>query len=388
MVDQAGMTEYTGLSETQKTLPASWYYDASHFDREMRAIFHRHWIYVGHETLIPETGDYHCFDIADQKIVLLRNKEGAVNAFYNNCLHRGSVLCEGEAGSLSGKSIRCPYHQWTYNLEGKLTSTGRMARADDFNLSDYQLHKVHLVNWRGFLFINLSDDAPMDFNSISDMGFESYDNWPLEALIPVETYEKTLNCNWKVFWENYNECAHCPEIHPELIEMVPLYSRAIMIPEDDKNFEKYLDRDEAKYSGGLKDGARTWTRTGVPSAPIFDGLNEQELKEGFRFLTVMPSVFFVAHVDYVRVVQLIPLTPESMKLKVQWFYQKDAYEAGLCQPKEAIDFTKIVLEQDGHVAELNQAGMRNKPFKEGLLMPQEYELYNLHHWLKQQLNEV
>ena len=232
--------------------------------------------------------------------------------------------------------------------------------------------------WNGFVFINAAE-APLPF--ITDLGLEAYDNWPMADLISGHKLVRNLNCNWKVFWENYNECLHCPSIHPELSELVPIYREGLMSETERQDWSPRNTTGNA-----LKEGAVTWTLDGQPCGPILPDLNEVQIKKAVNFVTIYPTAYIVAHIDYFWIVSLVPTSPETTQLTAEWLFSPATIKQTEFDPSEVAAFAGIVLEQDAEAAEMNQRGLRSPRFEAGRLMPQEFYIHNFHEWVHQRLN--
>ena len=170
------------LKEVRDTLPASWYYDEEHHARELEAIWYRDWICVGRSDSLRADGDYFVARIGNQEVIVTRVADGKVNAFYNTCRHRGSVLCRKNEGRFRNGRIICPYHTWTYSLEGDLLATPGRIETDDFGNADYPLYKVHVDTWAGFIFVNLSDNPEVGLKEYVGVEADYVKNWPLDSI--------------------------------------------------------------------------------------------------------------------------------------------------------------------------------------------------------------
>ena len=232
-----GEEDFNGLTRAEKTLPGASYVDPVHYSKELEQIFYRHWIFLCHSSTLEGPRSFRSFTIGKQGIFLVRDESGELRGFHNTCRHRGSALCLDEKGQFSSRLIRCPYHQWAYALDGRLVATTSHAEACDFNKQDYPLFPVAVREWRGCVFVCLADDPP-DLEETFERGSERIDNWPLETLVVGHSWQKVMECNWKVFWENFNECLHCPNIHPELCDLVPIYGRRISQVRDDPHWRR------------------------------------------------------------------------------------------------------------------------------------------------------
>ena len=259
------------------------------------------------------------------------------------------------------------------NHEGALVSTAFGTPTEDFNKADYSLFSVPLKIWNGFVFLCLADDPPA-FEP--DLGLRVLDNWPMDELVVGHVFEKRLACNWKVFWENYNECLHCPGVHPTLTQRVPVYRRGIMSPAEARDWSP-----EAAQEAALEAGAETWTVSGNPCGPTFERLSAQERAEAHTFVTLYPSIYLVAHVDYVRAVNVIALGPEETLLRAQWLFLPQTVQQPDFDVADVTNFATQVMTEDGRACELNQRGLRSSKFTHGRLMPEEFDVYGFQQWV-------
>jgi Rieske 2Fe-2S family protein len=198
----------------------------------------------------------------------------------------------------------------------------------------------------------------------------------MDSMITGQRHERVLACNWKVFWENYNECLHCPGIHPELCDMVPIYRKGIMSASEAAGWTP-----EAARGPNLKPGAESWTMTGAPCGPTFPDLTPEQRQDGYTFVTLYPTAFIVAHVDYVRAVRLEPLGPEQTRLTAEWYFPPETLAQPGFDAAEVAAFAKIVLEQDSLAVEMNQRGIRSPAYDRGRLMPEEFDIRRFHSWV-------
>ncbi len=377
-------TDFNGLANTQPTLPAEWYYDKAQYQTELRHIWYKNWVYVCRDQALAEPRMFKKVNIGDQEIVIVRTDEGELKAFHNTCRHRGSILFTEDEGKLRSNKIICPYHAWAYDLDGELVRTPSKHCPADFDMKDFPLYQVAVYNWRGCIFINLAGDEAKDFET-AHTDAHWFKNWPLESLQVSVAREKKLKCNWKIFWENFNECLHCPGVHKELCKAVPIYRRGYMEREDDPTWRDNADNDDPKFAGGLAEDFHTWTADGQPCAPTLSGLSEEDIKRGTTFSVMMPSTFMVAHVDYVRIVRLLPIDEETMSLQAEWLFAPEI-AADHSVDKEAVaDYAWSVILEDGYVSELNQKGLKSIAHKQGSLMAEEYDVAAVHDWIRKQL---
>ncbi len=363
------------LDHCPLTLPREAYLSPDWYAREQRSIWNRHWVMVGRLADLPP-GTLRPLTIAGAPVLVTCSPGGEVAAYHNTCRHRGAELCAHEKPL--GKLITCPYHAWSYAAsDGRLVSTAYGTPTDDFSKEANGLLPIARVQWNGFLFLNLSPDpGPLT----PDIGLNALANWPMADLITGHSHSRILNCNWKVFWENYNECLHCPGIHPELCDMVPIYGTGVMAAPEAQGWTPDQPR-----TANLKPGAESWTMTGAPCGPTFPGLTPEQRQDGYTFVTLYPTAYIVAHVDYVRAVRLTPLGPEQTALTAEWYFPPETLAQPGFDPAATAAFAKIVLEQDGDAVEMNQRGLRSPAYRHGRLMPQEYAISDFHAWVLREM---
>jgi len=377
-----GDEDFAGLKSAEKTLPAEAYYDPATYRRELSKIWNRHWVYLCRADALAEAGAFRTETIGDQSILLLRDGEGAVRAFHNTCRHRGLQLCLERAGRFRAKAVVCPYHQWSYDFQGDLRGTSSLSEARDFSKEDYPLYRVAVKEWRGCIFVCLAGDPPADLPALRG-GSDYTENWPLADLITGHTWRKAIDCNWKVFWENFNECLHCPAVHPELSALVPIYRRRSILPQDDPDWRDHEGSDDPKYRGGLRAGAETWSMDGQVHGARFEGLSEAERATGARYYVNTPSVFIAAHPDYMRIVRLLPLGPERTEIQAEWLFPSETLGNPDFDLANVVDFGKLVMEQDGEISAVNQKGLHALPHREGVLMPEEHYVALFYRWYRE-----
>jgi Rieske 2Fe-2S family protein len=371
------------LENTVATLPAAWYYDPAQYARELEAVWYRDWICVGRAEDLREAGDYAVATIGGESLILTRDREGKLRAFHNTCRHRGSRLCTAPRGRFPGGRIVCPYHAWTYGLAGELLATPQMALPADFRRENFPLYSAHIDTWGGFLFVNLSETPKASLPEFLGDEAANVRRWPLADLVSVRRETSTLACNWKVFWENYSECYHCPGIHPELCRVVPLYREGVL---------SYADSRAGAAPGDARPrvapGFVTWTLDGQSKLPLIEGPSEADRALGMVFASITASLFVVAHPDYVRSVVVAPLGPEQVELTVDWLLPRGVAERHADELDKMVALGRLVVAQDGRVCELNQQGLRSRRHREGVLMPQEESVHEFHAWLRSRLAEA
>ena len=373
-----------GLKRLERTLPSSWYFDPVQHARELERIWYRHWVYLCRAETVAEVQSYRTFTIGSQPLLVVRGEGGVLRAFYNTCRHRGATLCREPAGRLPARSITCPYHGWTYRLDGGLARIPSAGRPHYVDVQGTRLYEVPLKVWRGFVYVNLGDPERA-FGGNFNGNLEQFAHWPLEELVVGHRLTKRLRCNWKVFWENYNECLHCPGVHPALTDLVPIYRRGIMEPRDDPAFADHAGSAEPLHQGGLRAGAATWSMDGRSLGHEFPALSPEERRVGYHYMTSLPSHYLVLHVDHVRSSRLLPLGPEETELSIEWLFPKETLADPAVDIARACDFSAQVMAEDGDVCELAQRGLHAAAHERGMLMPEEYDVYRFEQWVRDAL---
>ena len=203
----------------QRTLPQPYFTDPAILAQENERLLLNGWVAVGRAEQVAKPGAYFLADVAGQSIIVLRDKTGAVRAFYNVCAHRGSQLCEEHQGQLS-ETLQCPYHAWTYSLDGRLIGAPSTNDLEGFSKSDWPLRPVAVGNWEGFLFLNLSP-MPEPFEQYMEPVWDRFVRFGTSDLRLGKTIEYTVRANWKLIVQNYSECYHCALVHPELTRLTP-----------------------------------------------------------------------------------------------------------------------------------------------------------------------
>jgi Rieske 2Fe-2S family protein len=368
---------YAGLTAKAETLPSAYYYDPAHYQRELTQIWFRNWIYVCRSSDVAAPRSFRTFQLGDQSVLVVRGEDRVARAFHNTCRHRGAALCTSNEGRFPPTGIICPYHSWRYSLHGALLQTTSRTHGDGFEASEHALYDLPLSEWNGFVFVALTRQPP-PFGAGFDLPLNRLDDWHMDELVIGHRISKTIECNWKVFWENYNECLHCPGVHPRLAQLVPIFGRALLERRDDPSWQDHAEDDDPKYGGGLRHGAETW------SMP-FPHLSDADRKAGHIYLTSLPSVFIVAHVDYVRVVRLLPLGPERTQMTIEFLFLPETLTNATRDIMNAVEFTNIVMSEDAEICEVNQRGLHALAHERGVLMPEEYAIRQFQDWVRSEL---
>jgi Rieske 2Fe-2S family protein len=371
------------LARVEPGLPSAWYHDAAHYARELDVFWYRRWIAVARATELDGPGAFRVVTIGTQSIVIVRGGDGALRAFHNTCRHRGSILCTEEAGRLRDGHVRCPFHAWTYDLEGRLIATPRRMPTPDFDPANFSLFEVLLACWGGFVFVNLAREtaAPL-LDTLGEMTtrFASY---PLDRLVVGKRVVADVRANWKLVAENFAECLHCPPVHPELCAIVTAYR---------DGGAWGLRRDAggqpvAETSPEYRPGVRTLTLDGTARLPPFEGLGDTERATPYVPWMLPPNLYLNVHPDYVNAHLVFPTGPESVRIVYDWLFEAERMPLSDDDLEHYVALWRITNAQDAQNCEWQQAGLHSRTFAHGVYMPQEFDCAKFDDWVRAELSK-
>ncbi len=352
------------------SLPSSAYVDADFYAREKAGIFEREWMVACREEEIPAAGDWRVFDMAGNDVLVVRARDRVLRAFYNVCRHRGARLCAGhdEAAKIgravlppavmANGFVRCPYHAWVYREDGRLFAAPHLTEGVDYRAADFSLYPVGCAVWGGFVFLHMSPAAAGILAAQLGAVPARVANYRLADLRIGHRIRYTVEANWKIICENYNECYHCGPVHPELCALVPAF----------------------RNSGGAglawergiphREGAYTFTWSGTTARPLLPGLSEDE-RTRHKGELVYPNLFLSLSADHVTAYVLQPLGPERTQVECLFLFAGDSVGQAGFDHDDASSFWDVVNQQDWAICERVQAGMRARPHVQGYYAPME-----------------
>ena len=366
------MSRREGALRLTPTLPGSYYRDPAILEAELEAIFYRSWLYACREDRLPAPGDFLTLEIGRESILVVRGRDERLRAFYNVCRHRGSRLCGAAEGRLAG-TVQCPYHAWTYGLDGALVGAPNLKEAEGFSREQFGLYPVGLETWRGCVFINLEGGKTPLAQQLGDIP-ERTVRYPLARLKVAHRTSHEVEANWKILVENYHECYHCPGVHPELCDIVPLYRRGV------------VDVSGGEVKAIFRDGATTFTQGGVTRRPLFQGLSDEETRL-YNGEMILPSVWINFLPDFVQIRSLWPLGPTRTRLVAEWLFEPETMARSDFDPRDAIEFTQLIADQDWKVCEAAQQGIVSRAHQRGVLVPEEVSLAEFDRWVLDRLEK-
>jgi len=331
-----------------KSLPQKYFVSPEVFAEEQKKIFSKEWLLVGHQSQIANAGDYIVQQVNGESLIVIRDKSGEIHGFFNVCRHRGSRLIEDDGGNRT--AIQCPYHAWTYGLDGRLVGAPHMDDVPRFDKADYPLHQVNVGVWEGFIFVNLEKNSEPLEKWFAPLN-RKFSHWNMSILQPAKRIEYDVRANWKLMFENYSECYHCPGVHPQLQRVSPYDSSE-------------NDLREGPFLGGFMkiNPGKSLTMTGNACA-AFVG-NIEDLQQVFYY-SIFPNMLLSLHPEYVMVHQLWPQSPDRTLIVCDWLFHPDAFERKDFNPQDAIEFWDMTNKQDWHVCELSQQGIASRAYQPG-----------------------
>lgn len=336
------------LQGTQFSLPAKYYISPEIFAQEQERIFAHQWVCIGRSAQIPASGDYFLVSHGHENLVILRDLSGEIRAFYNFCRHRGTRLCNKPQGQFSG-AIQCPYHAWSYRLDGQLAAAPHMQEVENFSRSDYPLVSCALAEWEGFLWINLATN-PEPFSKVFAPLLHRFHDWNLPSLQLGKQITYDVQANWKLIFQNYSECYHCSPVHPQLAVLSPSNSG--------RN-----DLMHGPFLGGymtLNPGS-SLTTSGKTNRPALASLSPEDLQRAYYY-TFMPNVLFSVHPDYAMVHRLRPISADRTEIVCEWYFESESLPLGV---EDAVEFWDLTNRQDWQVSEWTQLGVGSRAYTPG-----------------------
>ncbi|MSO40973.1 MAG: aromatic ring-hydroxylating dioxygenase subunit alpha [Solirubrobacterales bacterium] len=345
-------------------LPPAAFTEQGVLDWELENIFSG-WICIGHVSQVDEQGKYLMREIGSDSVVVIGGEDGRPRAFHNVCRHRGARIINEAEGTVK-RRLRCPYHAWSYGLDGSLQAAPHMDGIEDFDPSCNGLRPVRLSVVGGLVIVDLSGEAPEPEPYVGELlGY--LDHYRTGELVGGGRTEYSVNANWKGIAENYNECLHCPGIHPELNAL-----------------SNYLGGEMLRGSGSWCGGSMRLTGEDAATMgsggghagnrlPI-EGLSEHDLG-AILYFVLFPNALVSMHPDYVMLHTLYPRAPDRTEVICEWFFERRAVEAADFDPSDAIEFWDTTNRQDWEVCQLAQKGAGSRGYSAGRYSLQESDTH-------------
>lgn len=361
------------------TLGGGYYTDAAIFAAEQEKIFERRWFCAVRSADLPSAGDFRTVRIGRESVLVSRGRDGGLRAFLNVCRHRGARLCTEESGTVK-RAFQCPYHAWTYGLDGKLIAAPNLANLPDIDRAEYGLHTVHLREWLGYAWVCLAADPPSFEADVEGAvrerlgDLESIERYRLDKLSVGRRITYDVKANWKLIVENFMECYHCATIHPELTEVLPEFA------------DGYAAQYYVGHGAEFGEDVEGFTIDGRSGFDRLDGVaNDQDRR--YYAITIRPQVFVNLVPDHVIFHRMYPLAPDRTVVECDWLYSEEVVASGR-DVSRSVELFHRVNEQDFDACERCQPAMASRAYRGGgVLMPSEHHIGEFHTWLLTHLED-
>jgi glycine betaine catabolism A len=373
MFDHNRILALLDRSELGHSLPRSLYRDQDVYEFDVEQVLPRAWLMIGFEVELPETGSYLSLTIGANPILVVRGRDGVIRGFHNSCRHRGSQVCADGRGRSS--RIICPYHKWTYDLDGRLMGAARMG--SDFHPEKYGLSPISVRLLAGCIYVALTTDAP-DFTPFEAAVGPTLHRYRLREAKLAHECVFVENANWKLAMENARECYHCAAGHPELRLTFPVAVGQGFSFGDTEHVGLYFER-LAALGLPIQAELGDWWQSGFyPLNPGIESVSmdgrpvvsrrlvesdERELG-GYRWATE-PNSFAHAFADYAFMFAAIPVGPQETQVISKWLVPRDAVEGVDYRISDLTEAWIKTNQQDRELAENNQRGVNSIGYKPG-----------------------
>ncbi|MGH3444316.1 MAG: aromatic ring-hydroxylating oxygenase subunit alpha [Nocardioidaceae bacterium] len=355
----------SGASTSERhTLPGRDYFTPEVYELDRQSIFFRNWLYAGRARRLGNPGEWMTVDVAGESVLLVRGKDGEIRGFYNVCRHRGTRLCEESQGQVRSY-IRCPYHAWSYRLDGRLAGTPYIDK-EELDRDNLSLWPVHVDTWQGFVFVSLDQERPPDLRDWLASQHDkplSFERFGIEELEVAHITVNRMEANWKIVLENYNECLHCPTVHPELVELIPAYR---------KGWVGQSDREDGGVS--LADGRTSVGGDPRSRIPMLPGMGDAEASSYFGAM-VFPNMFLDISGQEVLATGIYPTGPTSCRMVTEYLFHPSALADPGFDPTAVVEFNDRVSAQDNDVCERVQRGVSSRCFTHGVFPAKDAYVY-------------
>ena len=336
-----------------RTLPREYYTSPAILADERERIVATGWNCAGRASAVAQPGEFLVREIAGESILIVRDSAGTLHAFFNVCRHRGTRICREAAGRF-GETIQCSYHAWTYGTDGRLIGAPHMQDVPGFDKAEYPLHQAALAEWEGFLFVNVAlDPRPFETEYAELAG--RFARFGLPGLAVGHRVVYDVRANWKLVFQNYSECLHCPTIHPKLATVLPYQSGA-------------NDLTEGPVLGGymeIKPPNQSATMSGRACGHLVsDQLPGEDRTRAFYY-TILPNLLLSMHPDYVNYYLVTPVDVDRTRVESEWLFHPGTLADPANNIRDAVDFWDLTNRQDWDIVEQSQLGIGSRRYQPG-----------------------
>jgi Rieske 2Fe-2S family protein len=381
MVSQTALRYDEQDWQPRPTLSGAEYTSDAVYDEEREKIWWGDWVCVGREEELPNAGDYIVRDLTGESIFVARDENRRVHGFYNVCSHRGTKFLDDEpANGHVRKAFACPYHGWVYGLDGSLIGTPNVKENERFERRDYPLHSFPVDTFGGFIFVNLTRETPRPLLEQMNEGAESlsmFDRFKLDELRIGVRLVYEVEANWKIIVENYNECLHCPTVHPELVQVVPLFRFGEVWDE--------VTRDDGNW---MREGATSFTQTGESTLPKFPDLEAEDYSMYYGAYQ-FPNLMINLHPDTVMYYLGFPKGPNHTTVVSEYLFRPETIaDESAFKPEPVVELWDLISKQDWEVCQRAQTGVGSRAFTTGVYPRQDRFLYDFNERYRKEMGKA
>ncbi len=369
-------------------MPQQFYGDAAVYQADLDRIWRQGWLFAGHTCEIRRPGDYFLVEMDADSILIIRGEEGVIHGLYNVCRHRGSLICDEPCGHVS--KLVCPYHQWSYALDGRLSSWRGMQ--PELNKADFALRTVHVREVEGLIFINLASN-PIPFDPARECLSPILRPQGLARAKVAKSVDYLVQANWKIVWENNRECFHCNANHPQYIKAnFDHYNADDTTPRIRSEIAAAVRRGEDKWASEglasthrdpgmttfpdaengiwfsanrtpLVDGWLSESMTGKQVAPLMGDYRDPDV--GTVRVRALPNFWNHSSCDHGVSTRLLPGGPRLTRIRVSWLVDENAVEGRDYELADIMPFWQLTSEQDWVICERQQKGINSTAYAPG-----------------------
>ncbi|WP_433782085.1 aromatic ring-hydroxylating oxygenase subunit alpha [Actinomycetospora sp. CA-101289] len=359
------------------TLPGRYYTDPTIFAAEQAFVFETGWFCAVLAADIPAPGAFETVQVGRESVIVARGRDGAVNAYLNVCRHRGARICTEDKGAVR-RSFQCPYHAWTYGLDGKLIAAPNIGEMPDVDRVEYGLHRVHVREWLGYVWLCLAEEPPsFEATVVGDVDArlgspDAIVGYQVADLKLGRRIEYDVAANWKQIVENFMECYHCATIHPELTEVLPEFADGLAA--------QYF----VGHGAAFGDDVAGFTVDGSAGLERIPGVGEDQDRRYYA-ITVRPQVFINLVPDHVVFHRMFPLSASRTLVRCDWLYLPEVVDSG-ADIDRSVELFHRVNRQDFDACERCQVSMDSRSYaRGGVLVPSEHHIGEFHDWVRQKV---
>jgi Rieske 2Fe-2S family protein len=385
------------------------YTDEEVYQVDCEAVWRRGWLFAGHSCEISNPGEYFTLEVDTDSLIVVRDGNGQARAFYNVCRHRGSLICDKSQGHVN--RLVCPYHRWTYDLDGSLMHAPGMQ--DDLDKSALGLQPVHVRETCGLIFLSLANEAPEFEPAHSVIETVAKPQGLVRAKV-AKAVDYLVKANWKLVWENNRECFHCNANHPQYIKAnFDHYNADDTTPRIREQISAAVRRSEAKWAAaGLAVSHKQAGMTSFPDAErnIWYSANRTALVDGFVSesmdgkqvaplmgdyadsdvgtlrMRTLPNFWNHSSCDHGVSTRLLPKGPQLTAIRVWWLVGQEAVEKRDYDLAKLMPFWQLTSEQDWEICERQQRGVNSRAYRPGPYST--YKEYNVDAFVRWYLTQL